>query len=416
MLTRQLADLIQRASLPIRQSLRRQVMAIIIAAIVISSGLMLMLTWAATETAADSFIERQLQMMLTQLQAKNQQGDGLQLLNDGPWQSWAADDPELPRYLVRFREPGIYELGHPKVHVAVAAMPPSDTLALLQYEPDRDPWQPAYANDARQILFALILILLVVGLLLAKPLAGWIVTPVLALKRQVDTASPDLPPQPLDRPDEIGQLSASFHQAFTRTAQFIEREQQFTRYASHELRTPVTVIQGALELLQLQPLTTAQRRPLARVEEANRDMSSLITTFLELGREQGSPPSANQVDLTSCLEAALSNLLVPPTLQIDWRARGAPRTVPEQEAWIVCHNLLRNALAYADCKVTIRIRGSLLWVSNDIPASTPDSGYGFGQEIVQRLCHRYGWPFRGRLSGKRYQTLVVFNACDPDVT
>ncbi len=51
-----------------------------------------------------------------------------------------------------------------------------------------------------------------------------------------------------------------------RSHAFLERERRFTRDASHELRTPVTVVRGAVELLKALPETDlpAIRRPIAK--------------------------------------------------------------------------------------------------------------------------------------------------------
>lgn len=47
-----------------------------------------------------------------------------------------------------------------------------------------------------------------------------------------------------------GVLAKALEQAMQRVEAFVERELQFSRDASHELRTPVTVIKGAVELLK----------------------------------------------------------------------------------------------------------------------------------------------------------------------
>ncbi|PTB91258.1 sensor histidine kinase, partial [Marinobacter sp. Z-F4-2] len=57
--------------------------------------------------------------------------------------------------------------------------------------------------------------------------------------------------------DEVGLLAAAIEKNLERINAFVERERYFTSSASHELRTPITVISGALELLAQRDLSAA---------------------------------------------------------------------------------------------------------------------------------------------------------------
>ncbi|MEC7076737.1 MAG: HAMP domain-containing sensor histidine kinase, partial [Pseudomonadota bacterium] len=66
---------------------------------------------------------------------------------------------------------------------------------------------------------------------------------------------------------------------------FIERERIFTRDASHELRTPIAVFKGSLDLLQRQSERPQEdARALARMRRTVEDMEGLIQTLLLLAR------------------------------------------------------------------------------------------------------------------------------------
>lgn len=56
----------------------------------------------------------------------------------------------------------------------------------------------------------------------------------------------------------------------------------------HEFRTPLQAISGYTELLEREihgPLTPAQRRDLLRIQESQQHLLGLVTSFLELARE-----------------------------------------------------------------------------------------------------------------------------------
>ena len=76
---------------------------------------------------------------------------------------------------------------------------------------------------------------------------------------------------------------AAVNQYRARIREFLTREQSFTRYISHELRTPMTVIKGATSLLKNvdQPQVTKQ---CTRINQAIDNMEQLTQTLLLLAR------------------------------------------------------------------------------------------------------------------------------------
>ncbi|MEM7518183.1 MAG: histidine kinase dimerization/phospho-acceptor domain-containing protein, partial [Planctomycetota bacterium] len=62
------------------------------------------------------------------------------------------------------------------------------------------------------------------------------------------------------RSDEVGRIARSWRAASERSREALEREQRFTRDASHELRTPITAALGALENLDFEKSATPERR------------------------------------------------------------------------------------------------------------------------------------------------------------
>ena len=86
--------------------------------------------------------------------------------------------------------------------------------------------------------------------------------------------------------DEVGVLAAAIEKTLERISAFVTRERDFTSSASHELRTPITVITGALELLEQSELSAADVQALDRVRRATLNMKTSI-----LSGEIGSTPA-----------------------------------------------------------------------------------------------------------------------------
>ena len=95
--------------------------------------------------------------------------------------------------------------------------------------------------------------------------------------------------------DEVQELADALARYSERLSEFIGREREFTRDASHELRSPLTVIHISAQLLLAdERLSDASRRAAERIRRAANDMDELTSAFLLLARESeaGLPSSA----------------------------------------------------------------------------------------------------------------------------
>ncbi|MCA9245421.1 MAG: hypothetical protein KDA32_15815, partial [Phycisphaerales bacterium] len=95
-----------------------------------------------------------------------------------------------------------------------------------------------------------------------------------------------------------------------RNADLLERERQFLQTASHELHTPLTVISGALEVLQSEPADSTRReQALRRVAETAQQSMHLVTALMLLGESPDAlMDDASTVDLCPMLRAQLAQV------------------------------------------------------------------------------------------------------------
>ena len=213
--------------------------------------------------------------------------------------------------------------------------------------------------------------------------------------------------------NEINTLVATFEKVSGRIAEFVNRERNFSRYAGHELRTPLAVLKGNVELLKKQPLEPAAKRLVMRMEPMVADMQSLIEALLLLSRE-------NQV--TNQEETVVNDLLkntVKQTIEffpekqvtLHWQAKHlieAP--LSEQIFSMVISNLVRNACIYSGDRpeISVTIDHNHIIISDKgkgMDAETlkrikepfyrgdefGEKGFGLGLSIVDWLCQQCGW-------------------------
>lgn len=209
--------------------------------------------------------------------------------------------------------------------------------------------------------------------------------------------------------DEVSLLAGAIEKNLERINAFIERERYFTSSASHELRTPITVITGALELLEQSDLSAADVKTLDRVRRATLDMKTTIEMFLCLARETDDRLYHEQFSVMPLVTHAVDQqryLLSRKLVDVDIDELAKPRVNGHPQAFaIAVSNLVRNAFEHTpdgQGPIRIHIREHELLVTNQVsndadeghtPTETSSHGYGLGLGIVQRLCERNGWTF-----------------------
>ena len=109
--------------------------------------------------------------------------------------------------------------------------------------------------------------------------------------------------------DELGRLAATFNEMLAALEWAYKAEKRFVSDASHELRAPLTAIQGNLELLERHPDAPAADREEA-VGEASREarrLSQLVADLLALARaDAGSAVRRQKVELDRIVLEALT--------------------------------------------------------------------------------------------------------------
>ena len=195
---------------------------------------------------------------------------------------------------------------------------------------------------------------------------------------------------------------------------FVDRERVFTRDASHELRTPVAVFKGSLDLLEKdQSRNDTDTKALTRMRRTVSDMEGLIETLLLLASEEQPPKDHVHVNalmhrtidsLNSLADKSNNKITVEERAQVHIDA-------PLRVVQILITNLLRNAIAYTqDGTITVGIdHDSISVTDTGIGMSKQDlerafdpfyrseaaretgKGHGLGLSIVRRLIEQYAW-------------------------
>lgn len=250
-----------------------------------------------------------------------------------------------------------------------------------------------------------------------------VLSPITALARQIGHMDVErLDPESLrqerfvgDPDDEVAVLAGALADFTERLDAFVDRERNFTRDASHELRSPLTVMAMAVENLNREPdLPERVQVSVGRIDRAVRDMRELVEAFLLLARESDEAFVHERLCVNDLVERELDRVRVTAGDRVDAKlsADGALWTeAPRQVLASLVGNLIRNAASHGDGVVTARIRAGEIVIEDRGPgmdaeelkrafdpffrgAGSARGGHGVGLTIVQRLSDRFGWPVR----------------------
>jgi two-component system, OmpR family, phosphate regulon sensor histidine kinase PhoR len=167
----------------------------------------------------------------------------------------------------------------------------------------------------------------------------------------------------------------------------------FVANASHELRSPLTVISGYLETLSQDPaLDRDLQGPVAEMRRQAERMTGIIRDLLELSRleETDEVVGGESLDVAALISMLRKDVLARPSHPRDVRAliqSDAHLMGDEPEIHSAFSNLVDNAAKYTPPEGSIEMRW---WVDDDgAHFSVTDTGMGIPAEHIPRLTERF---------------------------
>lgn len=238
---------------------------------------------------------------------------------------------------------------------------------------------------------------------------------------------------------EFDQLNAKLSHLMQDAMHSYQVQKEFTANASHELQTPLAVIEGQLEILYQDPdLTPTQAETIGSMEREIKQMSQLSRNLLLLARidsrQYACHDKASLSKITRETVATLREISGDTRIRCDFNdVAAADHIITCNASLLSClvRNLLVNALRHspddaAGSEIIISVSSGGFSVSN--PAShdagpldaqhifdrfyrsTGDGarGYGLGLAIARSICEYHGWTISYKFSDGRHIFNVAF--------
>jgi signal transduction histidine kinase len=259
-----------------------------------------------------------------------------------------------------------------------------------------------------------------VGLVAAATAAWWVAGRVLAPVRLVRQAAAHITEEDLTRRidvsgrDDIAALAEQFNSMLDRLEGAFTEQRRFVDDAGHELRTPITIVRGHLELMGDDP---EERREVVRLvtDELDR-MGRIVEDLLLLAKAQQPdfvrPAPVSLAELTSDIDANVRRLG-----DRDWRLEAVAEGDVPLDAQRVAQavvQLAANAVRHTEPGSTVRVGSAvdgghvLFWVADQGPGIPPeehgriferfsrgggsargDRGAGLGLAIVRAIAEAH---------------------------
>ena len=244
-------------------------------------------------------------------------------------------------------------------------------------------------NEALQIAVGVSVVVLILASMLSWVVAGRVLAPLRLLR---DTArsitESDLSRRiPVAGDDELADLARTFNEMVDRLEEAFASQKAFISDAGHELRTPITIVRGHLDVMGDDP--RERRDTLELVGDELDRMGRLVNDLLLLAKASRpdflQPETIDLDDLTHELFAKASALA-----QRDWRlgAIGSGRFVADRQRLTqAVMNLSQNAVAHTHEGDAVELGSALtggrvrLWVK--------DTGPGVPEQEQARIFERF---------------------------
>lgn len=315
----------------------------------------------------------------------------------------------IPEEIYRLPE-GYFEEGGKDLYIYATSVRSQDTITkvFLVHQGLGNDWAEQYEDVIYLLLAVVTLLVTVTGSLVGLSISRKISEPLQDLTAQIRSTDPNAPTfKALPREDEFGEIGRAFENTVQRINDVLEREKQFSRYASHELRTPVAIINSSINLWNEckdsadgDATEKLKQRVMDRVTAANQQMEDVIQTFLVLSNKDIDWGQASTIDLSATLDAltqkysylngadhisVIKNYKQSNHIQL--------QVAHEQAVKLIISNVLRNAFDYCATQIEVSLNASELIVKNDIDDLRVEQSehFGFGLKIIGDLSALLEW-------------------------
>jgi signal transduction histidine kinase len=233
----------------------------------------------------------------------------------------------------------------------------------------------------------------------------WLARPVEALYLWAKQLNLDELEQPIPKFkfEELNSLAKIVHTSVASVAESLQKEHEFLQYASHELRTPISILRSNSVLLdKVNPTPSEKEREVRdRITRASLSMKGITEILLWLGREEEYPVPYEAIDLSLLLSQIVTEqqfLTEGKNIDLALQLEAYTQYLPGEACRILLTNMIRNAFQHTNAG-TIRIsqQENQIVIENPLDEGTVSEngtneiGFGLGLKLSYKLADKFDW-------------------------
>lgn len=260
----------------------------------------------------------------------------------------------------------------------------------------------SYREDLVKTLFkkliSVVIIVLLFSWLPAILLSKYLSKPLVDLERKVEKLANNQWKEPIiiDRKDEIGRLGSSIEYLRKQLIRQDEAEQSFLQHVSHELKTPVMVIQSYAEAIKdgIYPMGNLELSLNVITDESKR-LEKKIKDLLYINK-LNYLSSHNIEKVKFSLDGLIRHVVDRFNWHkpnIHWQLELEPISIEgDQDQWrVVIENLLDNQIRYAEKEILI----SLKYTDKKTILRFWNDGPPIEEKLAKTLFHKFNKGYKG---------------------
>jgi len=257
-----------------------------------------------------------------------------------------------------------------------------------------------YFNDFLNDFFWMLLLLIPCYVLLAALSSMYLAKKALRPIRQITETANEISEGDLSKRidgivshDEVGELASTFNRMLEELEVSFQRERQFTSDASHELRTPMTVITACTEDALHTDNSEIINENIRVIQKENQRMTKMLSQLLMLsrgyeGRYHFQPEKLGLYDMVESVSESLTAIASVKKIEIHNQIAEQQMIYADQSLFTqLLVNLVENAIKYG------KEEGNI-WITfkkdeSRYRLSIRDDGIGISEEDLPKIFERF---------------------------
>ena len=395
----------------------RKIMASILLASVLFLSLLSIVVYYSNEILEDALLAKQTDFELQNIKSLLADNPDTRLPRSASLSIFLASrvvTQPIPQYLQSLSE-GVHhdiKIGDKAYHVLVAPIA-DDRIYIVNDITEIERSEGLLSNILLTAWIVLIVMLFFIAGLLSKKLSG----PIAQLSDKLSSINPDqrgirLSDQFAD--DEVGRIAQAVEAYTEKMDGYVEKQMAFAAMASHELRSPLTIIRTSADLIASRHDDPAINAHLEKIQRASANMANMIHALLAVTRDQPMERAQEAIELRPLVDEIIDNIkpeISAKRVTVENHLHEAVRVRADKTLiTVVLINLVRNAVKHSENSlIGIEMDDSHLSITDQgLGISSEDlqhifdfgyrgqnsQGYGVGLYISKLVCEYLGWSLR----------------------